>query len=130
MPNKGIKAVSGMTLVEVLLAMAILTLGLFSLTAAASRCLAIMRTASQYHAARAVLDQGSLEYPLIRYGREVYNLEVNPVNYPGGYIFERTSEEVEDEEKLYIIQTRVSWARRGNEARIEIWDYLFWENRP
>ena len=121
--------VSGLTLVEVLLAMAILSLGLFSLTAAASRCLAIMRTAGQYHTARAVLDQGSLEHPLIRYRRDVYNLDVSPVDYPGGYVFERSSEELEDEEKLYVVRTSVSWNRRGNEARIEIWDYLYWENR-
>lgn len=130
MPYHAKKTTSGMTLVEVLLAMAILTLGLFSLTSASSRCLAIMRTAGQYHAARAVLDQGSLEYPLIRYGRDVYNLEVNPVEYPGGYVFERVSDEVEEEEKLYIVKTSVSWNRRGHESRIEIWDYLFWENRP
>ncbi len=121
--------VSGLTLVEVLLAMAILSLGLFSLTAAASRCLAIMRTAGQYHTARAVLDQGSLEHPLIRYRRDVYNLDVSPVDYPGGYVFERSSEELEDEEKLYAVRTSVSWNRRGNEARIEIWDYIYWENR-
>lgn len=119
----------GMTLVEVLLAMAILAIGLFSLTAAASRCLAVMRTASQYHAARAVLDQGQLEYPLVRYRREIINLEVAPVSYPGGYVFERESEEIEAEEKLYIIQTRVSWARHGNQTQVTVWDYIYWENR-
>lgn len=120
----------GMTLIEVLLAMAILTITLFSLTAASSRCLAVMRTASQYHAARAVLDQGIMEHPLIRYGREIFNLEVQPVAYEGGYIFERSAEEMEAEEKLYIVKTQVSWARHGRESRIAIWDYLFWENRP
>ncbi len=120
----------GMTLVEVLLAMAILTLGLFSLTSAASRCLAVMRTASQYHAARAILDQGSLEYPLVRYAREVFNMDVSPTTYPGGYVFERESEELEDEEKLYIVRTQVSWARRGGETTITVYDYLYWENRP
>lgn len=116
-------------MVEVLLAMAILTIGLFSLTAAASRCLAVMRTASQYHAARAVLDLGSLEYPLVRFGREIFNLDVTPVPYPGGYVFEREAEEIEDEEKLYIVRTQVSWARHGQDTRITVWDYIYWENR-
>ncbi len=120
----------GMTLVEVLLAMAILTIGLFSLTAAASRCLAVMRAAGQYHAAQAVLDQGTLEYPLVRAGREMYNMDVSPVSYPGGYVFERRAEEVEDEEKLYVIINQVSWAHRGRENRITTWDYRFWKDRP
>jgi prepilin-type N-terminal cleavage/methylation domain-containing protein len=56
---------AGMTLVEILMALAILAISAGVLMTATSRCLAVVSTAKNYYEARRILEIGELDYPLL-----------------------------------------------------------------
>jgi len=118
----------GLTLVEVLLAVALLSVGLTALLTAASRCLAVIKIAKNYQVAQWTLGQGELDYPLI-VTNDVMSLAVDPVEYPNGFTFSRDIEpKDEDTEEgqlgLYIVRTRVSWSARGRDSYEETVRYV------
>ena len=115
---------SGMTLIEVMLAMAILGIGIFVLLESAAKCLSIIRLTKNYHTARTVLDQGELEHPIIQKEDETYNLDVSPVTYDNGFTFARAAQESE-QEGLLIVRTRVTWAERGSNRMEEVVTFLY-----
>jgi len=121
------KTRAGLTLVEVILAAAILSVGLTVLLTAATRCLAVLKVSGKYQTAQWVLGMGDLENPL-RMTEEmtVEDLEVGPVEYTDGYTYERIVEDDEDEDDLYLVRTRVSWADRGREAIEEVLSYVYY----
>ena len=124
------RAPGGFTLIEVLLAMVLLSIGAIVLLTAASRCLAVIRTSKNFHSARHIFDLGELEYPIIVSAKEqkMYNVEVPPVEYPGGFTFSREESEDEDQKGLHVIATRVSWSYRNRESREETVRYLYYTN--
>jgi hypothetical protein len=120
--------------VEVVLAMALLGIAAVVIMTAASRCLAVVRTAKNYYTARHVLDLGELDHPLLRHteeGKEEFvNLEVDNEEYENGFTFSRTAEESEAFEGLYIVKTRVAWSQRGRQSAEEVITCLFVTNTP
>jgi prepilin-type N-terminal cleavage/methylation domain-containing protein len=118
----------GMTLIEVMMAVAILSIGVFALVDAAARCLAVVRQARNFHLARMVLDQAELEYPVVKEEGEFLNVDVEAADYPGGFTFRRASEETE-EKGLLILRSTVSWAEKGRNSREEVVTYLFATNK-
>lgn len=118
----------GLTLVEVLLSMVILATGAIVLLTAISRCLAVVRIARNYHTARNIFDLGELEHPVLTKDGEIYNLELDPVDYGGGFTFERHAEESNDENGFYLVKTRVAWAERGKASGEETVSYLYYTN--
>lgn len=119
---------SGLTLIEALLAIVILGVGILALTEAASRCVAILRLTRNYHTARGILDQGELEYPIVRKKDEILNVEVEPKEYGNGYVFSRTAEENEEMEGLYVLRTTVSWSERGRNGQETVSALLYATN--
>jgi hypothetical protein len=124
-----------MTLVEVLLAVVILGTSAMVLMTAASRCLAVIRIARNYHTARNIFDLGELEYPVIHSEKEheIYNLNLDPVDYGNGFSFTRQAEEKSSDPEgfqagLYVVRTRVAWADRGNQVAEETLSYLYTTN--
>lgn len=122
----------GMTLVEVLLAAAILGVGLTVLLTAASRCIAVMRAAKQYQNAQWALNLGELEHPLIMpkdTGDKDAKPEwdVSPEPYGEGLIYEREVEEpAEDaEDGLYTVRSRVTWSAGGRSGKEEVVRLVF-----
>ena len=105
----------GFTLVEVLLATAIAAASLAALLTAASRCVAVTKRAQDYQKAQWVLGQGELDYPLF-YTNDLKSLEVEDAEYPGEYFFSRIVEDDEDEDRLFVVRTRVAWSS-GNRPR-------------
>ena len=79
-------SVSGMTLIEILMALAILTIAAGVLMTATSRCLNVVRTAKNYYEARRILEIGELDYPLLVVKKKgekdlkPLNLNVGPVS--------------------------------------------------
>jgi prepilin-type N-terminal cleavage/methylation domain-containing protein len=118
---------AGLTLIEVMLAMAILGIGIFVLAEATSRCLAVIRVAKNHHTARFVLSRGELEHPIVWEEDEVVNVAVEPVEYQSGFTFSRSFAET-DTEGLYEVHTRVSWSDRGGNAFEEVVGYLYCTN--
>ena len=56
----------GLTLIEVLIALVILTVGVSSMMLAMSRCLSVVRTARNREVARGLLRRVDIEYPIDR----------------------------------------------------------------
>lgn len=123
MKTSGRRSRQGLTLIEVILAVALLSLGVVAILTAASRCLAVMKQARNYQTAQWVLAMGELEHPL-RYDDDIMDLEVDPEIYEDNFVFSRTVEEDEDEDGLFAVRTRVSWAAQETEAYEEVWRYV------
>lgn len=118
----------GFTLIEVTLALLILGVGVITLVAAASRCLATLRVSRIYHEARYAMDLGELEYPIIRKSDEVFNMNVDPVDLPGGLVFSRESEPSEQHEGLHVVRTRIEWSTGNRDYHEETFRYLYYTN--
>ena len=104
-----------MTLVEVLLAAAILALGLSVLLTGASRCVVSLGMARRYQDAQWAMTMGEAVHFVVATG-DVSRLEVHgdPDLLPG-YVFSRTVEDDDDEDGLCVVRTRVSWHERGRD---------------
>ena len=124
-------AKSGMTLVEVLLAVAILGLALVVMLTAISRCLAVLRVSDNFHKAMWALSMGESEFPLLleRDG-EPSDLEVVRTQYDGIY-YMRTVEDPDidapdAEQRLLLVTTTLEWEGRGAHQRITIPQYILY----
>lgn len=111
---------SGLTLVEVILATAILGIGLTVLLTAASRCLAVMKQAKDYQTALWTLNMGEVEYPVLA-TNDLEDLIVDAHEFDNGFTFSReVDEEDEDEDGLHEVRTKVMWKGRGREMVEEV----------
>lgn len=125
---------AGMTLIEILMALAILAISAGVLMTATSRCLAVVSTAKNYYEARRILETGELDYPLLVVKKKnekelkALNLNVGPIDYPRNFTYQRTSERDPDKEDLMVIKTRVSWSAKGKAAFEEVTSYLYYTN--
>jgi hypothetical protein len=111
-----------MTLVEAVLAVAILALSIVVLMTGASRCLAVIRVAERYQTAQWVMGMGECDYPMYE-TNDVRELVLEPGHeYPGGFTYSRVLDEEPFDEKhsLYLLRIRVSWADRGSETVEEV----------
>ena len=117
----------GFTLVEAVVALAILSIGIFVIIEATARCLAVIRVSRNYQTARAVLDQGESEFPL-QPTNTVSDNVVQEKEYNPGYFFSRDLTEVDGEKKLYIVTTRVTWSESGQASAEEVVSYLYFPN--
>jgi prepilin-type N-terminal cleavage/methylation domain-containing protein len=113
----------GFTLVEVLLAVVILSLGLTVILTGTGRCLAVMKKARTYQDAIFALQKGEAEHPLTTVTNDIKNLEVQAENY-GEFTYSRTIDEDTDEDGLYVVHSRVAWTERGKESFEEVVCYV------
>lgn len=112
-------APAGFTLIETVLALAILGMSVFALMQATAQCLAVIRVARNYNTARAVLEQGALDHPMVWTNSPSDN-EVASAEYPNGYYFSRTVSQSDLERELYVVATRVTWTDRGETGFEEV----------
>ena len=123
---------AGMTLVEILMALAILAISAGVLMTATSRCLAVVSTAKNYYEARRILETGELDYPLLVVKKKnekdlkALNLNVGPIDYPRNFTYQRTSEKDPEKTDLVVVKTRVSWSAKGKASFEEVTSYLFY----
>lgn len=110
-----------MTLVEVILAIAILGTAMVALLVASSRCLVVMKIAQRYQGAQWVMGAAEVEYPIDETNK-VEDLVVEPREFPGGYEYSRVLDDEPFDEKhsLYLMRIRVKWADRGSETMEEV----------
>ena len=125
----------GMTLIEVLLAVAILGFGFVVLLTAATRCLAVVKAARGYQEAQWALGFGEAEHPLILKD-EIEDLNVDTVKYENGLTFSRSVDEKPDEgddmknDHLYVVRTRVTWGGRGDQESVEeVVRYVYFDKK-
>ena len=123
MRGAGDRRRSGLTLIEVLVAVAIVGTGFVVLLTGAARCLAVMKLARHYQTAQWVLGRGEAEFPLTATD-DVEELEVSGEEYENGFTFSREIEEDEDEDELFVVRTRVTWTDSGHERYEETVRYI------
>jgi len=129
---------TGLTLIEVLLAVSIMSLGLTIMLTAIARCLGVFRAAKDYHVAQGVRTQGEFENPIFEKKAdpdvEPSDFEVSEETYEDAYTFSREVEDPsrddENEDgRLLVLRTKVSWASRGRENTDEVAQYLYYREK-
>jgi prepilin-type N-terminal cleavage/methylation domain-containing protein len=120
---------TGLTLIEVLIALVILSVGVASMMLAMSRCLAVVRTARQRDVARSLLWLMEVDYPIDKTSIDEIS-ETGEFEEVEGYTWLR--EVVMDDEELrpglFLVITRVQWSSRGRESFEEIIGYTYAPN--
>ena len=115
---------AGLTLIEVMLAVSILSVAFTVLLTAASRCLAAIRKAKYYQDAQWTLSMGEADHPMLE-TNDVDSLNVSSETYDNGLTYSREVEDDEDEDGLYVVRARVSWTDKGREAYEEVVSYVY-----
>lgn len=117
---------TGLTLIEVMLAIVILGVGAGTLLVATARCMAVATKAKHYSTAHRLISRVNTENPLTR-GEIEDGIESG--SFEDGYNWEREilENENEDREGLYTVRTRISWSMRGRNAFEESTTYLYIE---
>ncbi len=116
----------GMTLIEVLIAMVILSVGVSSLMLAMSRCLAVVRTARNRDVARGLIQRVDIENPIESADMEEFS-ESGDFEDTEGYTWFRETLRVDEEERpgLFLVTTRIQWSEKGRDAFEEITIYKY-----
>jgi len=119
---------SGLTLIEVLLALVILGTGLVALVTAAGRCISVARQAMNYEKARELLAVVDVEKPMW--------LEENPEDIEGsgsfdgkneGFRWERAIEqEGFEDDGLWRVTTRILWTENESPRHEEVVELIHW----
>lgn len=115
---------SGFTLIEVLLAALIMGFGLSVLLVGSSRCLRAMKSAQQYQTSQWVMSVGDAEHPFLA-TNDVESLNVPATTMENGFVYQRSVEDDEDEDDLYVVRTRVTWAERDSNGWDEVVQYVY-----
>lgn len=117
----------GLTLIEVLLAITIVTVGLTAIIAAASRCISVISRSRVYETTRLLLSRVEVEQPLQL--EEEIKPGTQSGRFPPPYSDYHWTREIETvgrkEDGLFLIRTRVYWSERGREAYDEVLTYLY-----
>ena len=117
---------AGLTLIEVLLAMVILSIGASSMLMAMSRCLSVVRTARNREVARALMSRVDLENP-------IESVDMDEESDSGtfddleGYTWLRNIQMVDQETRkgLFLVTTRIQWSEKGRNAFEETTTYRY-----
>ena len=117
---------AGMTLIEVLIALIILSVGVSSMMMAMSRCLAVVRTARNRDTSRSLLRQVDIENPIDRKSIEE-SMESGDFEDWEAFTWSRETIMADEEERpgLFLVTTRVQWSERGKDTFEEIITYKY-----
>ncbi|HMP90002.1 MAG TPA: prepilin-type N-terminal cleavage/methylation domain-containing protein [Kiritimatiellia bacterium] len=119
---------AGLTLIEVMLALVILTTGLVALVTAAGRCISVARQARNYEIARELLARIEVEKPAI--------LEENVEDIAGSGSFDRphqnfrwvrsVEQEGFEDDGLWRVETEVLWTEHQSARREKVVTLIYW----
>jgi prepilin-type N-terminal cleavage/methylation domain-containing protein len=115
-----------MTLIEILVAMLILSIASSALLMAMARALSVVNTARKLDVARSLIERVDLEFP-------IESVDMNEISESGtfedveGYTWYRDIQMVDMEERpgLFEVTTRVVWSQKGRESFEEITAYRY-----
>ncbi len=111
----------GLTLIEVLIAMVILSICAGALMVALARSLSVVRTARNREVARSLFSLVELNNPIDSVELDELSESGNFEDYDG-YTWYRDIQMVDIEERpgLFLVTTRIQWAERGRDAFEEV----------
>lgn len=124
--NKASASKKGLTLIEVLIALVILSVGVSSMMVAMSRCLSVVRTARNREVARGLFQRVDIENPIESVDMEELS-ESGEFDDTEGYQWFRNIVIVDEEERpgLFLVTIRIQWSERGRDAFEEITVYKY-----
>ncbi len=116
---------AGLTLVEVLMAIAVLGIGLSILVSSAGQALGVVKRSRHFETARHLFDIVELENPILEIETMVDQTESGGFEAPNdAYTWTRTVEPMfnfeEEETGFYVIRTRILWSDRGQQSYEEM----------
>ena len=120
-PSGKVRHTGGFTLIEVLIATIILSIGLLVLMTGLGICAKTVVLAKEYQKAQYVFSLGELKYPIEETDDVEGDVPVSPdSSLVEGFTFERTVDEKvlatnEIDDELYTVRTIVSWGRADNQ---------------
>jgi prepilin-type N-terminal cleavage/methylation domain-containing protein len=123
------ESVRGMTLIEVLLAIAILGVTLVVMLTAITRCLVVLRVAEDFHKAIWALSAAEADAPMIQKpGGKPEDLTFGPAVYDG-ITYTRTIEDPDEDDpaaniRLLRVTMLMRWEGRGQEQIMRIPMYV------
>lgn len=118
---------SGMTLVEVLLAVFVLGVCLVGIMEGMTACMEVFRAAGVVRQASNVIARGDAEHPFFVKNDPVDDLEVSPDgSLLEGWTYERTVEEDEDEDGIYVVTVVARKGRGGPGSELAVKRLLHW----
>lgn len=119
---------SGLTLIEVMLALVILGMGMVALVTAAGRCISVARQAKNFDTARELLSRVEVEQPML--------LEENVEDIAGSGSFEsphegfRWTRTVEqegfEEDGLWRVETEILWTEDQRGKKEKVVTLIYW----
>lgn len=117
---------NGLTLIEVLVALVIITVGISSMMMAMTHVLALVSSARKFEVVRGLLQQVIIENPIdketIEEGSGSGSFSDNE-----NYTWYREVLLVDEEERpgLFLVTTRVQWSERGKDSFDETISYVY-----
>lgn len=118
---------SGMTLIEVLMAVFILGVSVTGLLQAMTHCSASFTIARRTQELQGVLDLAEIVHPILFKDDPVNDLAVSDDNsVADGYTFSRECEEDEDEDGLYLVTSTVRKDSGGWGSTLEVQRYIYY----
>ena len=116
----------GLTLVEVLLALVILSTGVSSMMIAMSQALSVIRTARNREIAQNLLRRIDLDFPIEKIDYEE-RIESGEFDNPEGYYWTREILLIDEEERpgLFLTRIRIEWSERGRDTFEEVQLYTY-----
>lgn len=120
-------AKAGLTLIEVLLAVAILGFGIAGMVMAGGRCLAVARQARNYQQAREALAQVEVEEPLALVENMDRGNESGTLRAPyDKFRWERKVEPIGlEQDYLYQVTTSIMWSEEGKHGGEAVTTYVY-----
>ncbi|MCZ7591804.1 MAG: prepilin-type N-terminal cleavage/methylation domain-containing protein [Kiritimatiellae bacterium] len=122
---------TGLSLIEVLMAIVILGIGLTILIAGASRCIAVVRKVRSLETTRELFGRVEVEKPI--WVEEDIEDAAGSGSFSGeysGYQWRRDVEEVgEEEDGLWLVTTTISWSERGQNNSETVVTYVHWPQK-
>ena len=129
MKNKCIYNKKGLTLIEVLLSIVILSIGVSVLMVATSQCLSVIHNAKKQNIAQNLIHQLNAENPIDKENIEELSESGDFSDY-NDFSWYRDIILIDEEERpgLYLINTRINWLNRGKDKTEEINYYIYAPN--
>lgn len=117
----------GMTLVEVLLAVFVLGVCLVGIMEGMASCMEVFRAAGVVRQGANVISRGDAEHPLFVKNDPTEDLPVSPDgSLAEGWTYERTVEEDEDEDGLFVVTVAARKGRGGPGSELVATRLLHW----
>jgi len=126
MKKKLLQLKNGITLVEVLLSIIILSIGIAVLMLATSKCLSVLKSAKNQNIVQNLIQELNVEYPIVKVDLQELYESGNFKKYDD-FSWSREIKMVDEDDKpgLFLIKTKIYWNERGKNIFEEVSYYIY-----